>query len=138
MIIEEIKNIRSGKSELRKFGITVGIVFLLLAGLFLWFNNEYYTYFLVFSAILILPGLILPILLKPIHKVWMTLALLMGWLMTRIILSVLFYVVVTSIGLIAKIFGKKFLDLKTDKLKTSYWNYTEEKEIVKTRHEKQF
>lgn len=138
MIIEEIKNIRSGKSELRKFGITVGIVFLLLAGLFLWFNNEYYTYFLVFSAILILPGLILPILLKPIHKVWMTLALLMGWLMTRIILSVLFYVVVTSIGLIAKIFGKQFLDLKIDKLKTSYWNYTEEKEIVKTRHEKQF
>ncbi len=138
MIIEEIKNIRSGKSELRKFGITVGIVFLLLGGLFLWFNNEYYTYFLVFSAILILPGLILPILLKPIHKVWMTLALLMGWLMTRIILSVLFYVVVTSIGLIAKIFGKQFLDLKIDKLKTSYWNYTEEKEIVKTRHEKQF
>ncbi|MFX0197132.1 MAG: SxtJ family membrane protein [Candidatus Hodarchaeota archaeon] len=120
-MIEEIKNIKSGRRELRKFGITVGIVLGLLGGLFFWRGRDYYSYFLILSAALILLGLTIPILLKPVYKMWMTLAMLMGWVMTRVILSILFYLVITPIGLLAKLLGKNFLELKFNRNADSYW-----------------
>lgn len=138
MLIEEIKNIKSGKSELRKFGITIGIILGLLGGLFLWRDKDYYFYFLILSTAFIFLGLVMPILLKPIHKAWMTLAILLGWFMTRVILSILFYLVVIPISLVSRVFGKQFLDLKMDKSKKSYWNYRETKKIRKSEYERQF
>ena len=61
------------------------------------------------------------LLLKPLHKLWMTLAVLLGWLMTRIILIVLFYLVVTPIGLLARVCGKDFLNRDFDRKVNSYW-----------------
>ncbi len=138
MIIEEIKNIKSGRRELRKFGITVGIVLGLLGGLFFWRGRDYYFYFLILSAALLLLGFVVPILLKPIHKVWMTLALLLGWLMTRVILSVLFYLVVTPIGLFGRLFGKGFLDLKFNRNVDSYWIPKAKVKLEKSDYERQF
>ena len=138
MIIEEIKNIASGKSDLRKFGITVGTVMGLLGGLFYWREKEYYFYFLIFSAVLLFLGIVVPILLRPIHKVWMTLAILLGWVMTRIILSILFYLVVTPIGLLAKLFGKSHLNLAFDKSSESYWRSKDNKRQETRDYENQF
>jgi hypothetical protein len=138
MLIEEIKNIKSGKGELRKFGITVGIVFGILGGLLLWRGREYYSYFLIISAILIVSGLLFPRLLLPIQKAWMTLAVVLGWFMTRLILSILFYLVFTPIGLIARLFGKEFLELKIDRARDSYWIYRKEEPFDKRRYENQF
>lgn len=138
MLLEEIKNIKSGKSELRKFGITIGIVLGLLGGLLLWREKDNYTYFLLLSTVFIFLGLVLPILLKPIQKAWMTFAVILGWFMTRLILSILFYVVFTSIGLILRLFGKQFLDLKMDNSKKSYWNYRKTGEFKKSDYERQF
>jgi len=138
VIIEEIKNIKSGKRELRKFGITVGIVLGLLGGLFLWRGRDTYSYFLILSAAFLLLGLVVPILLKPIHKVWMTLAVLLGWLMTRVILSVLFYLVVTPIGLLARLFRKDFLELKFNGNGDSYWIPKGKVKFERSDYERQF
>lgn len=121
MIVEEIRNIKSGRKELRKFGITFGIVLGLLGGLFFWRGKEHYSYFFILSVAFGLLGLIVPVVLKPVYKGWMTLAVLLGWLMTRVILIVLFYVVVTPIGILARSFGKDFLQLKFDRNTDSYW-----------------
>jgi hypothetical protein len=136
--IDEIKNIKSEKSDLRKFGITIGIVLGILGGLFLWRQKDYYYYFLVFSFIFIFLGISFPTLLKPIQKIWMSLAVIIGWFMTRVILSILFYLVLTPTGLILRLFGKQFLDLKMDNPKKSYWKYRDPKAIKKSRYEKQF
>jgi hypothetical protein len=138
VIIEEIRNIKSGKRELRKFGITVGISLGLLGGLFLWRGRDYYSYFLVISAALLLLGFAVPILLRPIYKVWMTCAILMGWFMTRVILCVLFYLVVTPTGFLARLFGKVFLDLKFNRNVDSYWINKESKEFERSEYERQF
>ncbi len=137
-MIEDIKNIKSGKNELRKFGLTIGIVLGLLGGLFLWRGKDYYFYFLILSSAFLFSGLVAPILLKPIHKMWMTLAVILGWFMTRVILSILFYLVFTSIKLLATLFGKQFLDLKTDNSKESYWIHRKSKEFKKSEYERQF
>lgn len=138
MLLEEIKNIKSTKSDLRKFGITVGIVVGLIAGLLWYRDKDNYSIFAVISFVLIFFGLILPVVLKPLQKAWMTFAVILGWFMTRVILSVLFYIVFTSIGFISKLFGKQFLDLKMDESKQSYWIQRERKAVEKERYEKQF
>ena len=138
MPIEEIKNIKCGKVELRKFGVTIGIVLGLLGGLFFWREKDYYSYFLILSSVFLFFGLALPVALKLIYKIWMTLAVLIGWFMTRVILSVLFYLVFTSFRLLAAISGKHFLDLKLDKSKKSYWIHKKSKEFKKSEYERQF
>ena len=138
MIVQDIKNIKSGKRELRKFGLTVGIALGIFGGLFLWRGKEYYDILFYIGGSFILLGLAIPIVLKPIQKVWMTLAIILGWVMTRVILSILFYVVVTPIGLISRLFGKEFLDLKFDKDAQSYWVPKQSPRTDKSDYEKQF
>ena len=121
MIVEEIRNIKSGKSELRKFGITIGIVLGLLGMWFLW-RGKGGSYSLLVSSIVFLSlAFICPLLLKPVQKLWMSLAVLLGWLMTRVILIILFYLVVTPTALLARLCGKDFLNTKLDRNAKSYW-----------------
>ena len=140
MLLEEIKNIKSEKRDLRNFGITIGIALGILGGLLWWRGRDTYSYFLIFSAAFILFGLVMPALLKPLQKAWMTLAVIMGWFMTRLILAVLFYLVFTPIGILSKLFGNKFLDLKVEKSNKSYWIYKEKETLPfnKSKYEKQF
>ena len=138
MLLSEIKNIKSGKAELRKFGITLGIVFGLLGGLFLWRDKPCYFYLFLLSVFFLFFGLVLPAFLKPIHKIWMGLALVLGSIMTRVILSVLFYLVITPLGLISRLSGKDFLDLKFNKSASSYWIQRKKVIFEKANYEKQF
>lgn len=138
MLKEEIKNIKEDKTTLRKFGLTVGIV-LLLVGIVLYLTGKSSS--VVFGGagvLLVLFGLILPNILKPLNKIWMILALIMGWFMSRVILTILFYLVLTPIGITAKIFGKKFLNLKIDKEAKSYWEKREKSVTKKIDYERQF
>ena len=138
-MIEEIKNIKSSKQDLRKFGFTVGIVLVLLGGVFWWRGREFYVYVLAAGGLLLFFGWAWPIVLKPIQKVWMTLAVVLGWFMTRVILSLLFYLVFVPIGGIARLFGKNFLDLKLNSSTESYWIVKDaQQEKTKAAYEKQF
>ena len=119
MITEDIK---SDRKELRRFAIIMAIAFGLIGGLLLWREKGHYYWFLILSGTFLLFGLVMPGLLKPVYKTWMTLAGVMGWFMTRIILIVLFYLVVTPIGLLMRLSGKDFLELKLDRSSSeSYW-----------------
>ena len=137
-MFKEIKNIKSGKRELRQFGVTIGIVLGLLGGVFLLREKAYYYYFFIFSTTFLFLGLAAPTLLKPIQKIWMSLAILIGWLVTRVILNILFYLVVTPIGILARIFGKHFLDTKFDTNADSYWITREPVKLEKRSYENQF
>jgi hypothetical protein len=138
VITEEIKNIKSDKKELRKFSLVIGIFLGLLGGLSWWRSTGLYPWLFIVAMVFLLAGFGKPMLLKPIHKVWMTLAILMGWVVTRIILSILFYLIVTPIGLSTRLLGKDFLDLEFSDDADSYW--IPRKEIRKDRsdYERQF
>jgi hypothetical protein len=138
MLLEEIKNIKSEKRDLRNFGITIGIALGVLAGLLWWKEKDTYTIFIILSLAFVFFGLLLPALLKPLQKAWMTLAVIMGWFMTRVILSILFYLVFTGIGVGSRLFGKQFLDLKTDNSRKSYWKYRQSEPFNKNKYERQF
>ena len=140
MIREEIKNIKSEKSDVRKFGISVGIVIGILGGLFLWRDKGFYNVFFIIAVALIFFGLFFPSILKPVQRVWMIFAVVMGWFMTRLILGVLFYLVFTLVRAIAALSGKKFLDLKFNMSnnENSYWILRETRNFLKSDYENQF
>lgn len=119
----ELSKLDFSIKSLRKFGITVGGIFILI-GLWFVYQNifEVAKYILLtVGVILLLSGLFLPKKLSSTYKIWMGLAFAMGWIMSRVILSVLFIFVITPIGLLAKIFGKEFLDIKFNDNKNTYW-----------------
>lgn len=138
MISEEIRNIKSGKKELRQFGYTMGTVLGILGVLFLWRGKEWYPYFISLSVVFLVLAIVIPICLKPIQKLWMIIAVLLGWFMTRVILSLLFYLVITPIGLIMRVCGKDFLNRSFDKNNDSYWIPRKTATHSKEDYEKQF
>ena len=135
-LLKEINEIQSSKADLRKFGYTLGIAFGLLGGYFLWRGKPFALYVLALAAIFLLFGFIAPILLKPVQKAWMMLALLMGWVMTRVILAIVFYLVITPIGLVLRLTGKDFMNRSFPGKEGSYW--LDHAERVKDDYERQF
>ena len=118
---DEFKNIKSGKKELREFGIVVGGVLIVLADIAMWRGRGVYVYLLAAGIPLAGLGLMLPASLKPFQKAWMALAIAIGFFASRIILTVLFYGVITPTGLLMKLLGKDPLDRRISKEKSSYW-----------------
>ena len=137
-MLEEIKHIKTGKKDLRSFGFTIGIILLLVAAFLFYREKESFQTFLYIAGVFIGLALILPSMLKPIYIVWMTFAVILGWFMTRVILSLLFYVIITPIGLVLRIFGKDFLELKKQAVQGSYWNQRDSNLEKNQNYEKQF
>ena len=137
-MLEKNKNIKETNAELRKFGITIAVALAVIGAIMLWRQKAYYYCPLVVAAILLLPALAMPIILKPVHKIWMAAAEALGWFMTRVILTLLFYLVVTPIALIARLAGKDFLNRKFQTTAKSYWIPKKKSELGKTTYEKQF
>lgn len=138
IILEEIKAIKSTKKELRNFGLVVGGVLVAIGAFLFWKERPAWPYFLTPGVVLVVLGLIVPSILKPLQKLWMALAVVMGFFMTRVILTILFFCVVTPLAIASKLAGKRFLELKIAKDKTSYWNMRDSKEIDKKDYERQF
>ena len=137
-MLEEIKLIKTENKDLRSFGITFGIIFLIIAGFLFHIERESFQLFIVISSIFIFIGLLIPIILKPIYVAWMSFAVILGWFMTRFILSLLFYLIVTPIGLITRVLGKDFLELKKEASNGSYWNQRESSLEKNQNYDKQF
>jgi hypothetical protein len=120
-IRQEIKELKTGARDLRKFGLLVGGVAILLGVNFLLRHKASYAFLLWPGLILFVVGAVWPRALKYPYLAWMTMAFAIGFVMARVILTVFFFVLLTPIGLLARLFGKDFLSLKWDRQATSYW-----------------
>jgi len=137
MSIPKINNSQSA-GQLRKFAITMASVLALIAILLLYSRKGSCAYLFLLSLVFLLFGVLAPACLKPVYKLWMALSSIMGWFVTRLILCTLFYLVLTPIGLLAKLFGKSFLGLKIDPDADTYWVLRKNSQPEKPDYEKQF
>ena len=136
-MLAEIKKINFGKKELRNFGILIGVILLGVSTYYYFRNEDTFKLFLVLGIILWVVSLTVPSMLKMFYHPWMIFATVLGWVMTRVILSILFYTVLTPIGVLARVFGKSFIELKWDNSQKTYWN--DKKDVrLKNGYEKQF
>ena len=93
--------------ELRKFGLLVGGVFAVIGIWPLGFRGEPLRWWaIILGGILIVFGALLPQILAPIHRGWMWAGHVLGWVNTRILLGVVFYGLITPIGLLFRLIGK--------------------------------
>ena len=139
MIWQDIKQLKTGPRDLRKFGLLVGTVFAAL-GILLWLRGKgHFAYFLAPGAMLVVAGLVFPKALKPVYIGWMSLALVLGLVVSTVLLTVFFFLVITPVGLIARLVGKDFLRLKLRPEDTTYWIRREQKVATSPAdYEKQF
>jgi len=139
MIIEEIKKIEGSRRELRKFAFVMAVPLALIGGFLLWRQSGLWWYFLAAAGVFAFVGVTAPVVLKPVHTVWMSFAIVMGWVMTRVILVALFFVVLTPLALLLRLLGKDLLDLKFERGSSeSYWLPRKVDESKKPDYTKQF
>ena len=122
-VADELNELDVSRKSLRKFGLTVGTIFLIFGFLLIWRGHWKSTreLFVGIGAALLIGGFTAPEKLIHFYKIWMGFAFALGWLISRFILILLFVIVLTPIGLLAKLFRKQFLDLKFRDGKNSYW-----------------
>ena len=138
MIIEEIKKLKTGERELRKFGWLVGGVLVALA-ILMWLRHKtYFPYFLAPGVLLIVFGFLFPKILKHVYIAWMSAAIVIGFVVSNVILTVFFFLVITPIGLITRLLGKDFLALKIDREASTYWIPREGATKTPAEYERQF
>ena len=107
-------------SSNRSFGIVFFFVFLVIA-LYPFINSgELRLWSLLISIIFLILGLINSKILTPLNKIWFKFGLLLGKIISPIIMGIIFFCVVTPIGLFMRLLKKDILNLKFSNLNT-YW-----------------
>ena len=107
-------------SSNRSFGIVFFIVFLLIAIYPLLNNEEIRLWSLLISTVFLIFGMINSQILTPLNKLWFKFGLLLGKVISPLVMGLIFFLVVTPIGLIMRALRKDLLNLKYNKNK-SYW-----------------
>ena len=126
------------KETLRKFAITISVALGAIGAFFLWRKGQAGLIFIAIGAIILLAGLAWPKSLSLLFKAWMAFSLILGLIMNHIILSLVYYLVLSPIGLLMKALGKNPLTLKLDREANSYWKKRKMKEWKKENYEKMF
>ncbi len=121
-------------SSNRSFGIVFFVVFLLIALYPLTNSGEIRIWSVIISLIFLILGLLRSKILNPLNKLWFNFGIFLGKIISPFIMAIIFFLVVTPIGLIMRMLGKDVLNLKFDKTK-SYWI---EKDGPKSKMKNQF
>ena len=104
----------------RSFGIVFFVVFLIISIWPLLDEKELRYWALIVSIIFLILGILKSNILTPLNKVWFKFGILLGNIISPIIMAFIFFLVVTPISFIMKIFGKDILNLKKNN-NSSYW-----------------
>jgi hypothetical protein len=128
----EIRTLDTSENALRSFGRVVGAVLVGIAVFIAWRRgwapNVGAAVLAGLGTTLLVLGQLAPAVLKPVHRVWMALALVLGFVMTRVILTLVFFLVITPTGLVFRLLRKDPLHRHPDPARPTYW-------IPKTYHD---
>ena len=107
-------------SSNRSFGIVFFIVFLLIAIYPILNQNDIRTWAVAISLIFLVLGLLNSKLLTPLNKIWFKFGIFLGKIVSPLVMGIIFFFVVTPIGIFMRFLGKDLLNLKLNK-SSSYW-----------------
>ena len=109
------------QTSVKSFGILFFIVFLIIGFWPKISGEEIRLWSIIISLIFLILGLINSKILIPLNKYWIKLGELLGKIIAPIVMMIIYFVIVTPIALLLKIFKKDILKLKLDKKVYSYW-----------------
>ena len=108
-------------SSNRNFGLVFFIVFLIISLWPLINGDSIRIWSAIISLIFLILGLMNSKLLTPLNKLWFKFGMILGAIVAPVVMGVIFFLVITPIGLAMKIIGKDLLNKKYDKRKKTYW-----------------
>ena len=109
------------KSSNKSFGILFFVIFL---GLGLWpltNDNNPNIYLIIISIIFLILGLLNSKLLSPLNSFWIKFGELLGKIIAPVVMAIIYFLILTPISLIVRLFGKDLLGLKFSKQLKTYW-----------------
>ena len=107
-------------SSNKSFGFIFGSIFFLIGLYFYITSGEIKNWLLIISVLFFIAAIIYPNLLKPLNYFWFKFGIYLSKIANPIIMGIIFFLVVTPIGIVMKIFKKDLLNLKFNNEKT-YW-----------------
>ena len=119
------KNIKISSN--RSFGFVFFVVFFVISLWPILSENEIRIWSLILSVIFFILGMLNSKILTPLNKVWFRFGIFLGNFIAPIVMGVVFFLVVTPTGILAKLFKKDLINLKKNNDKT-YW--VEKKETI--------
>ena len=127
--METSNNSNITNSDLRKFGFIMGGMFALIFGLiFPWIaeknSHNWPVWPFIVMAVFWGIALFMPQVLRPVNTIWIKIGNVLGWVNSRIILGIMFFLIILPIGLILKLFGKDSMNRKFDKKLETYRRVT--------------
>ncbi len=130
----------SSKTEQRKFGLVMAaaIVVLGLIRFALRGFAQFPVWFFVVAAVFAILGLLLPRALKPVLIVWLKFAILLNWVMTHLLLTIVYLVIIAPMGMIMRLFSEDPLKRARLPQEQSYWETPEEQPKEFARYRDQF
>ena len=105
----------------RSFGILFFIVFFTLSLWPLTKEGELNLYLFVISLIFLILGLLKSSLLTPLNKIWIKFGEVLGKFIAPIVMAIVYFLILTPISLIVRLFGKDLIGMKFNKNIKSYW-----------------
>jgi hypothetical protein len=109
------------KKELRKFGMVMAGALGAVSALLFIRGSSAAVYTAAFAGFFLAAGLALPLILSPVEWIWMKFAHILGFIMTNILLTVVFFTGVTLTGLVMRLLGKRPLSLNIKSDAETYW-----------------
>ena len=112
----------------RKFGYTVAIALLVLSAfrIFIRHKQGWWVAFAV-AMVLLLFSLLKPVLLNPLRLVWDKIGHVLGTINTYVLLTIFYFLILSPLGMIMRLFGKDILKVKLSPKQNSYWDTTEQR-----------
>ncbi len=110
----------AGSSD-RAFGIVFAVVFVIIGTLPLLWGDAVRTWSLAIGAVFLATAFLLPSLLAPLNRLWTRFGLLLHRIVSPIVLGIMFFAVITPMGLARRALGKDSLRLRYDPAASSYW-----------------
>ena len=118
----------------RSFAIVFFVVFLIIATFPLMNGDELRLWSLTISVVFLFLGLINSKILNPLNKLWFKFGIFLGKIISPLVMGIIFFLVVTPIGLLMRLFNKDLLNLKFNN-NSSYWiEKTEPKSKMKNQY----
>ncbi|MBT5050999.1 MAG: hypothetical protein HOM58_21040 [Rhodospirillaceae bacterium] len=106
----------------RSFGLMFGIVFLILTGLVWLIAGKILIWLIIVAALFFVAALTMPLLLLPLNRLWMVFAGRLAWLNNRLILGLFFFLFMTPIAAVMRLFGWDPMTLKKrPSAENGYW-----------------
>lgn len=127
------------RKRIHRFGWFGFVFFLIIGSIALWRGNERTAHiFGGLSAFFIVFTLISPTIMRYAYKGWMAVVGIIGWVNRQLLLSIVFFFLVTPTGLILRLLGRDFMNSRIDPAASTYWNTRKQTTIEKNSYEKRF